>query len=63
MSYMYIYVSSVLYMPYICHIYFIYMLYMYIYVSSFGGGGVQLKLNYSDQAMVVVKYFSNVAVC
>ena len=38
-------------------------MYMYIYVSSFGGGSVQLKLNYSGQAMVVVKYFSNVAVC
>ena len=45
-------------MSYICHIC------KYTYkVEYLGEGGVQLKLNYSGQAMVVVKCFSNVAVC
>ena len=49
-------------MSHICHIYVIYVIYTY-QVEYLGGGGVQLKLNYSGPAMVVVKYFSNVAVC
>ena len=50
----------VTYMSYICHI----CIYIYTYQEEYvGGGGVQLKLNYSGQTMVVVKCFSNVAVC